>query len=298
MSGMLSELQYLRMHGCGNDYVFLDCFRNRAPEDPAGLSRYVSDRHRAVGSDGLVLMLPSDVPGAVARMRMFNADGSEGSLCGNALRCMAMWLHQSGRAEALFQIVMAERLIGVQIVESDADWRRAVVRIDVGRPAVLSTDPGVRCCVREQTLADVQVPGLVGSPLHVSLGNPHTVFFVQSIPAVPFELLGPRIERHAAFPDRTNVEFVEISGLSAANAATVRVWERGSGETLACGSGACAVAVAAVAAGHLHSRLPISVQMTGGLLRVLVSEDLELQLEGMAEECCRGTVLWPRHTAD
>ena len=290
----MSELQYLRMHGCGNDYVFLDCFQNPPPQDPAALSRFISDRHRAVGSDGLVLILPSDVPTAVARMRMFNADGSEGSLCGNALRCMAMWLHQSGRAGPAFQIVMAERLIGVQIVHSDSDCRRAVVRIDVGRPAVLSADSGVRSCVREQPLADVAVPGLQGLPLHVSLGNPHTVFFVQSIAAVPFEQLGPRIERHAAFPDRTNVEFVEISRLSAANQATVRVWERGSGETLACGSGACAVAVAAVAAGHLHSGLPISVQMAGGLLRVLISDELELQLEGLAEECCRGTVLWPR----
>lgn len=289
----LSELPYLRMHGCGNDYVFLDCFQNAASHDLSGLARFISDRHRAAGSDGLVLMLPSDTPAAVARMRMFNADGSEGSLCGNALRCMAMWLHQTGRAGRTFQIAMAERLIGVQIVDSEPGLRRAMVRIDVGRPGVLNSQPGISGCVRQQPLAGVQVPGLLGQPLHVSLGNPHTVFFVHAIGAVPFDRLGPQIESHPAFPDRTNVEFVEISDPSA-NRLTVRVWERGSGETLACGSGACAVAVAALAAGHLQSFQAVSVQMAGGLLRVLVSADLQLQLEGPAEECCRGSILWPR----
>jgi diaminopimelate epimerase len=293
VGGTLSELPYLRMHGCGNDYVFLDCYQNAVPEDLSSLSRFVSDRHRAVGSDGLVLMLPSDNPAAVARMRMFNADGSEGSLCGNALRCMAMWLHQTGRAGHSFQIAMAERLIGVQIVDSEPTLRRALVRIDVGRPGRLTAEPGIGGCVRRQSLADVQVPGLLGQPLHVSLGNPHTVFFVDSIPAIPFERLGPQIERHSAFPDRTNVEFVEISDRSA-SVLTVRVWERGSGETLACGSGACAVAIAAVAAGHLQSGQAVSVQMAGGLLRVLLSDDLQPRLEGPAEECCRGTILWPR----
>lgn len=289
----LSELPYLRMHGCGNDYVFLDCFQNAASHDLSGLARFISDRHRAAGSDGLVLMLPSDTPAAVARMRMFNADGSEGSLCGNALRCMAMWLHQTGRAGRTFQIAMAERLIGVQIVDSEPGLRRAMVRIDVGRPGVLNSQPGISGCVRQQALAGVQVPGLLGQPLHVSLGNPHTVFFVHAIGAVPFDRLGPQIESHPAFPDRTNVEFVEISDRSE-NRLTVRVWERGSGETLACGSGACAVAIAALAAGHLQSFQAVSVQMAGGLLRVLVSADLQLQLEGPAEECCRGSILWPR----
>lgn len=293
MGAALAELPYLRMHGCGNDYVFLDCFQNAAPHDLSGLARFISDRHRAAGSDGLVLMLPSDTPAAVARMRMFNADGSEGSLCGNALRCMAMWLHQTGRAGRTFQIAMAERLIGVQIVDSEPGLRRAMVRIDVGRPGVLNSQPGISGCVRQQALAGVQVPGLLGQPLHVSLGNPHTVFFVPAIAAVPFDRLGPQIESHPAFPDRTNVEFVEISDRSE-NRLTVRVWERGSGETLACGSGACAVAVAALAAGHLQSFQAVSVQMAGGLLRVLLSADLQLQLEGPAEECCRGSILWPR----
>lgn len=293
MGAALAELPYLRMHGCGNDYVFLDCFQNAAPHDLSGLARFISDRHRAAGSDGLVLMLPTDTPAAVARMRMFNADGSEGSLCGNALRCMAMWLHQTGRAGRTFQIAMAERLIGVQIVDSEPRLRRAMVRIDVGRPGVLNSQPGISGCVRQQALAGVQVPGLLGQPLHVSLGNPHTVFFVPAIAAVPFDRLGPQIESHPAFPDRTNVEFVEISDRSE-NRLTVRVWERGSGETLACGSGACAVAVAALAAGHLQSFQAVSVQMAGGLLRVLLSADLQLQLEGPAEECCRGSILWPR----
>ena len=294
VSEAASELSYVRMHGCGNDYVFLDCFHHAIPADPPALARFISDRHRSAGSDGLVLMLPSDVPAAVARMRMFNADGSEGSLCGNALRCMALWLQQTGKAAGSFQIVMANRLIAVQIIGSEPALRRGMVRIGVGRPEVLRAAVGVQACVRPIELPDVNVPGLIGQPLHVSLGNPHTVFFVKSLANLPFEQLGPRIERHSAFPNRTNVEFVQLSDVVSANMAKVRVWERGSGETQACGSGACAVAVAAVSVGYLRDTDAVQVQMAGGLLRVLLGADLQLELEGPAEECCRGTILWPR----
>ncbi len=285
---MVSPLSFIKMHGCGNDYVFVDCFTQRAPAHPGALSERISDRHRSVGSDGLVLMLPPSVDDADATMRMFNADGSEGSLCGNALRCFAMWLFQSGRCGTTFCIEMAGRRIRCEIVESDTSSRTALVRTAFGPPGVAGSGGfGQEQYSVPVCLPDVAVESHIGDALHVSMGNPHTIFFVESIAAVSFEKLGPRIEHHAAFPNRTNVEFVEVTG---PNQCRVRVWERGSGETQACGSGACAVAVAGLTSGRFFAGRPVSVQMSGGLLSILVDHDWNVTLEGPAAECCRGTI--------
>lgn len=287
----MTSWAFIKMHGCGNDYLFLDGFSQPLPDDISAFARSVSDRHRSVGSDGVVLMLPPVHPEAVGRMRMFNADGSEGSLCGNALRCFAMWLHQSGRAGTQFLIEMDDRLIGTSILRSDVQQRRANVRIDVGSPKPVSVGTvSVAACYSPVHLEGIHVPGLRIAALHVSMGNPHTVFFVRDLGEVPFHELGPQIEKHPAFPDRTNVEFVQVLGLQEAR---VRVWERGSGETLACGSGACAVVVAGVAAELLNQHQPTTVHMAGGDLQVFMDQNLRVFLEGPAEECCRGTVQWP-----
>jgi diaminopimelate epimerase len=281
-------LSFIRMHGCGNDYVFVDCFTQRAPAHPGALSRVISDRHRSAGSDGLVLMLPPAVDDADATMRMFNADGSEGSLCGNALRCFAMWLFQSGRCGRSFCIEMAGRRIRCEIVESDASRRTALVRTAFGPPGLVgSGDSGHAKYAVPVSLPDVVVESHIGKALHVSMGNPHTIFFVESIADVSFDRLGPRIEHHSVFPNRTNVEFVEVTG---SNECRVRVWERGSGETQACGSGACAVAVAGIASGRFSIAQPVPVHMSGGLLSIIVDDDWNVTLEGPAAECCRGTV--------
>jgi len=284
------SVAFIKMHGCGNDYVFLDGFSQPVPEDISGFARAVSDRHRSVGADGLVLMLPPNHPGAAGRMRMFNADGSEGSLCGNALRCFAMWLQQSGRADSVFSIQMADRLIETTIVQSDLRNRRANVRLVVGTPtAIVLATGSVEACSVPVQLAGVDIPGLKTAARHVSMGNPHTVFFVEDLQRLPFHELGPQIEIHAAFPDRTNVEFVQILS---SQEVRVRVWERGSGETQACGSGACAVVVAGVLAGLLNQDQPTTVHMAGGDLLVAMDQNLQVFLEGPAEECCRGTVQW------
>lgn len=286
------------MHGCGNDYVFIDGFTNPVPEDPGKLAMQVSDRHRGIGADGLVLMLPSFRSDAVACMRMFNADGSEGSLCGNALRCMAMWLHQSGRAERQFGIEMAERVIAARILESQTDRGTAVVSVMIGQPVVQNEAAAGRSVyLRAAGLEDIELPPLIRPPVHVSMGNPHTVLFVESLQTLDFHQLGPAIKNHPSFPNRTNVEFVELSAQSVSRGEAevesrvrVRVWERGSGETLACGSGACAVAVAAIAVGLLPEHLPVVVAMRGGDLRIHWDEADRVHLEGPAVESFRGTV--------
>lgn len=282
------QLPFIKMHGCGNDYVYLDCFENAVPADPGRLAVKVSDRHRSIGSDGLVLMMPPEAGGA-ARMRMFNADGSEGSLCGNALRCMGMWLHQTGRCGSEFQVEMGPRRIDVQIVNSREDIHSAEVRVIVGQPAELNEDSDrAGKYVRQVDLPDVPLPKLRSAVLHVSVGNPHTVLFVESMATVDFYRLGPMLEQHPAFPQRTNVEFVEVKDPTSAR---VRVWERGSGETLACGSGACAVVVAGCAAGYFDRRQRVRISMDGGDLSIFWDEGNNLHLQGAAEEACRGTIL-------
>lgn len=286
------ELPFIKMHGCGNDYVYLDCFSHPCPADPGQISALISDRHRSIGSDGLVLMLPPDIPGVAARMRMFNADGSEGSLCGNALRCMALWLHQSGRCGTEFQLVMIDRIVQVRILSSDAVQRQGLVRVSIGTPERPNANtPGFTSRSATYSLPieipDVTLPDLVSPVMHVSMGNPHAVLFVQSLDAVDFHSLGPRLENHSTFPQRTNVEFVQITDHRTAR---VRVWERGSGETLACGSGACAVAIAGMESGHFFRQEPVSIGMDGGILTVSWDKTDTVHLEGAAQEAFRGTV--------
>jgi diaminopimelate epimerase len=278
------------MHGCGNDYVFVDCFSQSPPTHPQALAQRLSDRRRSAGGDGVVLMLPPEQPLHHGRMRMFNADGSEGSLCGNALRCMALWLHHSGHSPPNMRIEMGGRIIQAEVLEQDSDARlRGCVRITLTGPRVLR--PECDCpasFVRWIEIPDVHVPGLLMPPLQADPGNPHLVLFVRSLAAVPVESLGPLLEHHSAFPDRTNVEFTEVLK---PNLAQVRVWERGSGETQACGSGACAVAIAGAAVELFDRTQNIEIRMPGGPLSVLLQPDGPLLLTGPAEECCRGTII-------
>lgn len=284
----MADVPFIKMHGCGNDYVYLDCFENPVPKDPNHVARLVSDRHRGVGSDGLVLMLPGDVPQAVARMRMFNADGSESALCGNALRCMAMWLHQTQRCGTEFRIAMAERLIDVTILESDHERRRANVKVILGQPASLNPAASGRAAfVMSMDLNGLMLPAMKSPPLHVSMGNPHTILFVESLRTEDVGRLGPLIENHPAFPNRTNVEFVQVTGPTTA---LVRVWERGSGETLACGSGACAVVIAGKCCEVFSATESVDVTMAGGQLQVDWDAHSQVHLAGPAEESFRGIV--------
>lgn len=286
----MSELTLIKMHGCGNDYLFVDGFTQPVPDQPGELSVRLSHRHTGIGADGLVLMGPDPDRTADAVMRMFNADGSEGQLCGNALRCMAMWLSQTAKTDCEPRIRMGQRIIRCRVSPADPVLRTSDVEVDLGPPDRISdgapTD-SPSAFGQPMTLEDVVFHARPVSLYRVSIGNPHAVMFVNGVTEAEFRTLGPRMESHPVFRDRTNVEFATVVSVGEVR---VRVWERGSGPTLACGSGACAVVVAGVAGGIFPPASRIAVRMDGGTLHVTFRADHSLLLDGPAAEVCRCTV--------
>jgi diaminopimelate epimerase len=274
-------MKFIKMHGAGNDYVYVDCFQEQVDGDVDALARAISDRHTGVGGDGLVLILPSER--APVRMRMFNADGSEAEMCGNALRCVAKYAAERGSTCGdQFAVETGAGLLDVAVVERDGRQVRQV-RVNMGPPILeaariptsLPGDPplNVSLQVGEETIAVTCV----------SMGNPHCVTFVDEITDWHVLKLGPRIERHAAFPNRVNAEFVRVNSRDEME---MRVWERGSGETLACGTGACAAAVAGALTGRTDRR--VRVQLRGGALLVDWTSAGDVLLTGPAVEVFRG----------
>ncbi len=277
-------MRFTKMQGAGNDYIYLDCFQSAPPRDLPGLSRAMSNRHFGIGADGLILICPSER--ADAKMRMFNADGSEAEMCGNGLRCLAKYVydHALVRKPSL-QIETGRGILKVDL--EIADGKVCGATIDMGEPILearhipttLSGNPPSDCpLVVEDHSFRVTC---------VSMGNPHCVIFVDAITDPLVLGMGPKIEKHPAFPNRTNVEFVRFNN---PDDVTVRVWERGSGETLACGTGACAVAVAGVITGC--TKRQIVARLPGGDLRLNWSEaDNHVYLTGPAVEVFSGD--WP-----
>jgi len=277
-------MRFTKMHGIGNDYVYVETFHQPAPPNPSLLARTISDRHFGVGSDGLILIMPSDR--ADARMRMFNADGSEGEMCGNGVRCVAKYLHDHGIAAK--ERVTVETGRGVLSLDLKVDQGKAkLIRVDMGAPILKSSEiptllPGD---------PPVDVPLVVGDQTFavtaVSMGNPHAVVYVDDSIAFPLERLGPLIENHPTFPRRVNVHIVEVSGPEEVR---MRTWERGSGITLACGTGACAVCVAGVLTGRTSRR--ILAHLPGGDLQLEWPEpSASVFMTGSATEVFSGD--WP-----
>jgi diaminopimelate epimerase len=268
-------IPFTKMQGCGNDYVYVDGFHHEVP-DPAGLARRISDRRFGAGSDGLILVLPSDR--ADVRMRMWNADGSESEMCGNGIRCVAKFGYERGLFRKSPKIT-AETGAGVLSLDLDVDAADSVraVTVDMGKPRLDRADVPM-----------VGPPGrVVDEPLRVldrtfrvtclSMGNPHCVAFVESVDAFPVERYGPAFENHAAFPRRTNTEFVEVRSRGEV---VQRTWERGAGETWACGTGASAVCVAGVLTGRTDRR--VLVHLRGGDLTIEWTEGGSVLMTGPA----------------
>jgi diaminopimelate epimerase len=274
-------MRFSKLHGCGNDYIYVDCFRNPMPPDPAGLSRAISDRHFGVGSDGLILICPSDK--ADARMRMFNADGSEAEMCGNGVRCVAKYVYDHGLVRKPTLTVETGRgVLTLELEISGGAVRQ--VRVDMGEPILEAARIPTRLPGDPPVNVPLAVPGGTFHATCVSMGNPHGVMYVDEITDDLVLGIGPRIEHHEAFPRRTNVEFVRVNR---PDDVTVRVWERGSGETLACGTGACAVAVAGLLTGRTGRRL--TAHLRGGDLQLFWSEtDNHVYLTGPAVEVFSG----------
>ena len=285
-------MKFVKMHGAANDYVYVDCFREQAPPDPAGLAPLIADRHRGVGGDGLVLVQPSTV--AAARMRMFNADGSESEMCGNGVRCVAHLVVARGHAPAGRVAIETGRGVLTLDVEQTGD-RTSRVRVDMGRPLLEAAEIPVVGVGRmvDAPCAALGAPepwweacGLDPRMTCVSMGNPHVVFYCRDVARVPLETVGPKIERHAIFPRRVNVHFVEVLDRGHVR---MRTWERGSGITMACGTGASAVCVAGVLTGRTDGRL--AADLPGGRLDLAWDGSGPVFMTGPAEEVFEGT--WP-----
>lgn len=253
---------FYKMHGIGNDYIYFDCM-NGEPENPGGLSRTLSDRHFSIGGDGVILLCRSDI--ADVKMRMFNTDGSEGKMCGNGIRCVGKLAHDLGYVKG--ETCTVETLSGVKKLELniDSSGKVSAAKVDMGA-AILEGEKIPSTFKGEKIVSEpLEVDGVTYKVTLVSMGNPHCVVFVDNPSILNLEKLGPKFENHPAFPERVNTEFVRVIGK---NRLRMRVWERGSGETLACGTGACASAVAAVLNGLCDRGEDITVSLLGGDLTI------------------------------
>jgi len=277
-------MRFTKMHGAGNDYVYVNGFEETVP-DPAALARRVSDRHTGIGGDGLILILPSTA--ADARMRMFNADGTESEMCGNGVRCVAKYVHDHGIARK--NPLTIETGAGVLALNlfPGADGRIERVRVDMGEPRLAPEDIPVRLPGDRVVDVPVDVAGQSLEMTCVSLGNPHAVFYVRDAAAVDLEELGPLMEHHPLFPRRTNVHVVEVRSRGEV---VIRTWERGSGLTEACGTGASAVCVAGVLTGRTDRALV--AHLPGGCLELRWDEATgHVFMTGPAVEVFSGD--WP-----
>ena len=239
-------MEFTKMHGLGNDYIFLDCM-DSTPEDLGGLARRLSHRHLGVGGDGIICVCPSDR--ADFKMRMFNADGSEGAMCGNGIRCFGKYVYDRGltdKQHLTIETLAGEREISLMIREK----RACAAVVDMGIPVLQPPVP-------------LQIGGEEYAAVPVSMGNPHAVIETDDPAALDLRVIGPAVENHPAFPHRVNAEFIRVVNRGELE---LRVWERGSGETLACGTGACASACAMMSAGKLDREAV--VHLTGGDLSV------------------------------
>jgi diaminopimelate epimerase len=276
------KIPFTKMHGAGNDYVYVNGFETKIP-DPAAVARAVSQRRKGIGSDGLILVEPSSV--AAVRMEMYNADGSRGRMCGNGIRCVGKLAYERGLARE--NPLRVETDAGVKTLELEiAGGKVCSVTVDMGPPIL---DPRQIPARFEGTRA-VDVPLVVnGATYHVtcvSMGNPHCVLFLPEISSLSLETIGPRFENDERFPDRVNTEFVQCLGR---NEMRLRVWERGSGETAACGTGACAAAVAGVLTGRTDRS--VLIHLAGGDLAIEWREhDDHVMMRGEAVEVFRGEI--------
>jgi diaminopimelate epimerase len=257
-------MKFTKMHGIGNDYVYVNTFDQKPPTDPGRLAVAISDRHFGVGSDGLILIGPS--PRADARMRMFNADGSESEMCGNGVRCVAKYVYDHGIARKSRLLIETGRGILTLDLEIEGGKARRV-KVDMGAPILQASDIPTRLPGDPPVNVALEVAGQSFEVTAVSTGNPHAVVYVADVAAFPLEVVGPALEHHPAFPRRVNAHFVTVL---APGEVRMRTWERGSGITLACGTGACAVCVAGVLTGRTEAR--ILAHLPGG--------DLELEWSG------------------
>lgn len=290
-------MRFTKMHGIGNDYVYVDCFSERV-DDPAGTAVVVSDRHTGIGADGLILICPSET--ADVGMRMFNADGSEAQMCGNGIRCVAKYSYEHGLVGAGEEISVPGQgtfgsslrvetgrgilPLGLEVAEDDRVRR---VCVNMGQPILGAKEIPTGLDMERVVNEGIEIDGQPCSMTCVSMGNPHAVFFCDDANEIELERVGPMIENHELFPERINAHFVKVEG---PGEITMRTWERGSGITLACGTGACACVVAGVLSGRTERG--VLAHLPGGDLELNWCEDDNcVYMTGPAVEVFSGE--WP-----
>lgn len=270
---MSRKLKFTKMHGTGNDYVYVNCFEETV-DNPEELAVRVSDRHFGIGSDGLILITPSDV--ADVRMRMYNLDGSEGMMCGNGIRCVAKYAYDRGIAKK--QTMTVETKSGIKTLEiTDKDGKADYIAVNMGEAILKPSLIPVNDDGEDFIARDVEVNGQMYKMTCVSMGNPHAVIFTTGIDELDLDKIGPYFENHPLFPERVNTEFIEVID---DHTLKMRVYERGSGETLSCGTGTCATVVAAVLNGYCKKNEEITVQIRGGELKNTYLDDGSVIMRG------------------
>ena len=262
-------MKFTKMHGIGNDYVYVNCFEETV-KDPSAVARFVSDRHFGIGSDGLILIRPSDI--ADCEMDMYNLDGSQGAMCGNGIRCVAKYVFDHGIADKT-SISIATRS-GIKYVDLTVkDGKASLVKVNMGSPILQAKQIPVVADTEQVIDSPITVDGREYHITAVSMGNPHAIVYMDDIDHMEIEKIGPSFENHINFPDRVNTEFVEVLD---EHTVKMRVWERGSGETLACGTGACAVTVASVLNNKVDGSQPVTVKLLGGDLSIFWNQEENL----------------------
>lgn len=276
-------MKFTKMHGIGNDYIYFNCFEENIT-NPEALAIKLSDRHFGVGGDGIILILPSDI--ADFRMRMFNADGSEGKMCGNGTRCIGKYVYDKNLTNK--EEVTLETLSGVKKLKlriEDSKVKR--VDVNMGKAILKASDIPVIYPKEEVINEKVIIDNKEYYITCISMGNPHCIVYMDGIDDMDIERIGRKFENNPIFPEATNTEFVEV--IDEKNL-KMRVWERGSGETLACGTGACAVTVASVLNNHCKINEEINVQLLGGDLKVKYLTTGEVLMSGPAEFVFEGYI--------
>jgi len=274
---------FSKMHGAGNDYVYVDCIAQTL-QNPEVFSRAVSPRHFGIGADGLVLILPSAQ--GDFRMRMFNADGSEGKMCGNAIRCVGKYVYDRGltpKKELQIETASGLKRLRLRVRQGLV----ASVEVEMGKAELCPRRIPMHAQGEDFVNRPVLVEGVERRLTGVSMGNPHAVEFVEDADALDLRRLGPPLERHPLFPQRVNAEFVQVLRPGHLR---MRVWERGSGETLACGTGACAAVVAGVLGGCCQRDSRVLVELRGGSLQITWRKDGQELMEGPATHVFDGTI--------
>lgn len=279
----MDRLKFTKMHGAGNDYIYINCFEETV-KNPEKLAIKVSDRHFGIGSDGLILISPSDK--ADFKMNIYNADGSEGMMCGNGIRCVSKYVYDNGMTDK--DEISVETRSGIKLIKMNVENGKVVsARVNMGEPILeaekIPTKFDGENVIRQKLTIDEKEYEVTC----VSMGNPHCIVYVDDVKDIDLEKIGPKFENNEMFPERINTEFVHVVSDTELD---MRVWERGSGETLACGTGSCAVTVASVLCGYCKRNTEIKINLLGGTLTDIWTDGGDVYMTGPAATVCTGEI--------